>query len=52
MNIFNFMSELGLSGVGLLAFFLFKHEGRIKKLEAKVEKLMKELALYNGNDEK
>lgn len=46
MNIWNFMSELGLSGVGLLAFFLFKHEQRIKKLEEQMAKLLKELGDY------
>lgn len=49
MSIIDFMAEAGLSGVGLLAFFVFRQEKRIRSLEEQVEKLLKELATYKDS---
>ena len=43
MSILQFMVDAGLSGIGLLAFFVFREHAKIRVLENRVEELEKKI---------
>lgn len=55
MNVFNYIAEAGLSGVGLLTWYVFRQDQRIQRLEAAVESLQKDeklLRMLEGANQK